>query len=329
MAYPTVNTTVNNTAFLGFTLRDNVSNPTLDSQRLRAIILLPEYSASFVLSVFVLGYFGYHRSLHTPFNIYLVQVLLIQATSMALAIPAFLQFPKVRTPFTCFIINVSVCDLGLALFSMSGFIWFTAFPASSPSYCPYYNFFNQHLLVAIGYTVVLVSTDRLLSVFAPVYYKHNRSLRSSSIICVGMWIFVIGLVTPMAVMDNLCYIAIFTKLSRRPRKTRVGALPTDAMESGATGSTQSSIGVPDKRRNRRMAEEAKKYKLFTLLAICDLVCFVPPTIYYWSVEFFDYWNDNLYVAATCLQYLSCMFNPIIYHSSLPSLQKAIKNLFRC
>ncbi|XP_055345265.1 C-C chemokine receptor type 1-like [Paramacrobiotus metropolitanus] len=208
-----------------------------------------------------------------------------------LFILSFIRTPALRTPFAFYLLNVSLCDLCLALFSMTGFIWFTAFPMSSGSYCPYYNFFNAHFLVGIGYTVVLVSIDRLLSVFAPVYHRRMHSVRWTSISCIIMWTFVIALVSPMVIMDALHYDTM----------TLPCFINYDAQPS------------------------------YTL--VLEFLGFDTPLLFvlssYVAIMFKMNRRSHRNRTATCLQYTSCMFNPLIYHSSLPGLRKAVKNLLHC
>ncbi|XP_055332317.1 histamine H3 receptor-like [Paramacrobiotus metropolitanus] len=80
-----------------------------------------------------------------------------------LIIIAFIRDSAVRNPFSYYILNVSITDLALALFSMTGFVWFTLSPTSNASYCPYYNFFDNFFSTSTAHSVMLISLDRLFS----------------------------------------------------------------------------------------------------------------------------------------------------------------------
>ncbi|XP_055332593.1 uncharacterized protein LOC129584452 [Paramacrobiotus metropolitanus] len=146
----------------------------------------------------------------------------------------------------------------------------------------------------------------------------------------------------------LSYIVIFAKIFQRSlRSLRKRVLPVGGMTITFTLATQhnsSTAGSNDivplpvnanslkkpalpVNTSSTQTTESKMYKLFALLALCVLICFIPAMIYYLAVDFNDYWNDTLFAVVTCLQYGSCALNPLIYHSSLPGIQRAIKNIF--
>ncbi|XP_055332564.1 uncharacterized protein LOC129584433 [Paramacrobiotus metropolitanus] len=258
---------------------------------------------------------------------------------------------------------------------MTGFVWFTVSPRSSAAYCPYYNFLAKHLFVGAGCAVMLVSIDRLLSMFAPVQYRNIRSVKFTCVVCAVMWLLIVALLAPFIVMDALwynrmtlpcavnfgaqhtyslvvefigydvppvfvlfSYIVIFTKLFRRtlrkllknrvvtaPNTSNAFTLAMSKQEASAYGTGET---VPEtKSAKQKHHGEKRMFSLFALLALCVLICFIPPMIYFLVVDFMAYWNVTLFQISICLMYLSCVFNPLIYHASLPEVQKAIKKLF--
>ncbi|XP_055340860.1 histamine H3 receptor-like [Paramacrobiotus metropolitanus] len=123
----------------------------------------------------------------------------------ALVILAFVKDPSIRQPFMFYLLNVSLCDFGLAGISMTGFVWFTLSPAASATYCPYYNFLDKIFTIGTGYTVLLVSLDRAFSLFFPLRYRYFRSNRSTLAVCGLTWLGITGLCGPYVVMDALWY----------------------------------------------------------------------------------------------------------------------------
>ncbi|XP_055356977.1 melatonin-related receptor-like isoform X1 [Paramacrobiotus metropolitanus] len=292
-----------------------------------------------------------------------------------LFIYAFVKDAAIRSPFTYYLLNVSICDLGLALFSMSGFIWFNVSPRSSAAYCPYYNFLAKHLFIGAGCAVMLVSIDRLLSMFAPVHYKNIRSVKCTCVACVVMWLLIVALTAPYIVMDALwynrmtlpcavnfgaqrtyalvveilaydlpplfvlsSYVVIFTKLFRRmlrKRGNRVLNAPSNSLtftaaiskpEASAYGTGETVADIRSTKQKHH--NERRMFSLFALLALCVLICFIPPIIYFLVADFTGYWNVTLFHTCIVLEYLSCVFNPLIYHASLPEVQKLLKDCFR-
>lgn len=171
MKQVTVNTT--NMTFLAE--KDTIFSPTSESWTATPIILLIAFTFGCLSNGILLLLFIEHRALRTPFNIYLINLLI-----------ANLAYLCVQNSM----------DIPFNLYST----WFMGNYA-----CTVYIYGSFVLEAGIMHAHQLIAINRIWAIVYPVSYRSHHSVRTALLLCVGMWVSLHLVIAPGLVADAMYY----------------------------------------------------------------------------------------------------------------------------
>ncbi|GAV01046.1 hypothetical protein RvY_11817 [Ramazzottius varieornatus] len=190
--------------------------------------------------------------------------------SNALVLSAFVVNKHLRTPFNMYLINLLVSDLAQSLLdlpftTMGGFlpIWPLGRKACS------FSLYGKWVYSAVvRNTHSLISFNRIWALFFPIHYKQYHSKATAIWLCVATWVYVHLWLLPGLIPDDLYYrlddgscqvhqrrktmpVQGHRQTAPRPRHSRsnaamkVGVRQTVYVSSGAPSNLQGSTGKTD------------------------------------------------------------------------------------
>ena len=87
--------------------------------------------------------------------------------------------------------------------------------------------------------------------------------------------------------------------------------------------------MPAKKENKVNSEKTERglYQALVWIAGFLVVLWTPAGAYFlYSATHESYFNADFYTVVLCLEYSSCAINPLIYHRSLPDIQRAMDKM---
>ncbi|OQV18881.1 hypothetical protein BV898_07134 [Hypsibius exemplaris] len=133
-------------------------------------------------------------------------VILILAVFLnGIFIAAFVEDRQIRTPFSVYLLNLAVTDIGFAVLEMSGrFIngYYDYWPFTNPAACTFWLYCQLIFPAAQVNSVFLISVDRLGAVCWPVAYRAQVTKRRSLYVVLGMWVWLNAYHIPGLVRDR-------------------------------------------------------------------------------------------------------------------------------
>ena len=134
-------------------------------------------------------------------------LLITSAAANLLIIIALLRFKKLRTNFNYYLLNMSVSDFSLALFAMSHFfvfMWHGRYPFGYAG-CTAWLYCDWLFSAATENTMMLVSLDRMVSVYRPIAYRNwqKKWPRYSLPVLGMMWLWLNGVVLGSLLLTRL------------------------------------------------------------------------------------------------------------------------------
>lgn len=124
-----------------------------------------------------------------------------------LIIIVFIRKSALRTPFGYYVLNVAVADLNFAVFNMVDFIYYTLRNSGVPlgKGCPFYQLIIWVAAPAACYAIMLISFERVWSLFLPTLYRDYHSNKFSVRVCAVMWLLLIALNIPYISIETMWY----------------------------------------------------------------------------------------------------------------------------
>lgn len=136
--------------------------------------------------------------------VFLLAISLVANVLITLAIA---RYPKLRTNFNFYLLNIALSDIFFAIFAASNFFtsvfFFHGYFPFDYSICTFWLYSDWMFSAATENTMMLVSLDRLVCVYWPITYRNHQSSRYSAIILSMMWIWLHCLILPTLLWARL------------------------------------------------------------------------------------------------------------------------------
>ena len=121
--------------------------------------------------------------------IILYTIVVVTISGNILVLVAVYINKKLQTTFNCYVVNLAVTDLAVAVTAMSfhttdsalGYWPFGEF------LCGVWIFFDYGMTFVSVFTLILISIDRFWSVTWSIHYRHYHSKRKCVIAIISMW----------------------------------------------------------------------------------------------------------------------------------------------
>lgn len=282
------------------------------------------FSLCLILLVFLP--FLWERKLHTPFNIYVLNLLLAD----------FLWF-ALQNPF----------DIINNLYS----IWNLNYSA-----CTFYLYTQYICIMGQQFAHVLISTNRLWAVTFVNSYKRNHTAFIAGSICVGSWIFSHVVILPGLMMDAVYYHGLLEdnvcvlETTRGEQKIWIvavqlvfclqelvvlGAYPIiwykrrERRKIGVgveTGSLQSQRQSSNSRSRAPRRSKSNSFLLLTILTTMVLLFWTPSNAYYTALPFLDSFDPAIGSTLLLVNQFQLLSDPIIFCLALKDLRDAVTRL---
>ncbi|OWA50759.1 hypothetical protein BV898_15265 [Hypsibius exemplaris] len=297
------------------------------------ILLITVLANLFVLSAFVC-----HKSLQTPFHVYLINLLV---TYLAYAV-LFMPLEVITNLYTTWWLGSAVCT-----YSIYG-IW--VFQAGM---------INSHLLITI---------NRIWAVTFPHSYRLRHTGRVALLSVAGMWICLHCALLPGIILDAMYYrlpedrtgcmintndtlggwsMAVQIVIYDVPdaiillaypiicyqtfvaRRARLKHMRVSHLSSVGTVQRPHSVG-PSEQPAPRLAPKGAghAFTLLTVMTFCILLCYFPNQVYYTAIIFYqDNWPG--FFRISCILFdLAGVIDPLFAVLTFRSLRSKLRRLFR-
>ncbi|OQV14528.1 hypothetical protein BV898_11249 [Hypsibius exemplaris] len=163
------------------------------------------YNDSSSVIISVTNATGYNTAVRITLASLTLLLLITSAIANLLIIIAFLRFRKLRTNFNFYLLNVSISDILLAIFSMSNFAIFMLYGEYPFGYggCTFWLYCDWLFSAATENTMMLISLDRVFSVYWPIHYRNWQTTKYSLTVLAVMWVWLNANVVPCLVLGRL------------------------------------------------------------------------------------------------------------------------------
>lgn len=137
----------------------------------------------------------------------LIMVSFLTTLSNSLVLATFLKYSNLRTPFNCYLISLTIADVGQAALDLP----FTIFSHFDPVWslgrivCNFELYAKWVFSGVVRNTHALISLNRLWALFWPIYYKRYHTKTVAFWLCMGSWAYVHIFLLPGLVADDLYY----------------------------------------------------------------------------------------------------------------------------
>ncbi|OQV25596.1 hypothetical protein BV898_00532 [Hypsibius exemplaris] len=145
------------------------------------------------------------------FNTFLPYVFVILCIGVVVlnsfVLVAFVKNRNLRTPFNIYIINLVLADLLQALFDLP----FTLLGEFTPIWplgragCNFALYAKWVFSAAVRNTHSLISLNRMWAVFMPISYRERHTRAIATALCLGTWVYVHIFLLPGLVLDSVVY----------------------------------------------------------------------------------------------------------------------------
>ncbi|OQV16601.1 hypothetical protein BV898_09271 [Hypsibius exemplaris] len=330
-----------------------------DTQTAAEWTVLPVFQLLTALSGFlsngvVFLVFAVNRSLWTPFNVYVVNLLIANCACIVT------QFPM---------------DIVVSLYHGG---WTLSEPV-----CSYYLLTSWYLQPVIFNSHQLIAINRIWAVTHPISYRGIHSTRTAMCLCVGVWIYVFVGLAPGLVNDTAYYrvplqtpglcnlnteaqlhwalavqiifyiwpqifmliasLVIFLVKSARRRRANRGRSNTVAPAMRGTNSNPQRTGreptanitaATDNSETpstpgRQRQKSSHGNLLLLLLTVSVTVCWTPNNVYYTWQFFTAYDEPTFYTVTTILFAIQTTIDPVMFALALTPLRKALYEFASC
>ncbi|OQV25594.1 hypothetical protein BV898_00530 [Hypsibius exemplaris] len=140
-----------------------------------------------------------------PFVLLLLCISTLISNSIVLA--AFLKNQHLRTPFNVYLISLLMADFSQAIFDLP----FTALSEFIPIWplgrigCSFSLYAKWVFSAAVRNTHSVISLNRIWALYMPIWYKQYHTKAVAIWLCLGSWVYVHIFLLPGLVMDDLTY----------------------------------------------------------------------------------------------------------------------------
>ncbi|XP_055347685.1 melanopsin-A-like [Paramacrobiotus metropolitanus] len=272
-------------------------------------------------------------TLRTPFNVYLINLLVTNILQITLQVPL---------------------EISSALFSR----WWMGWTA-----CTVYLFANNVLIGVIMASHVLISVNRVWALTYHLHYKHHHTLRTAIQLCIFVWVWVHVIVVPGIVSDALYYRRPLDKFgcsintSAQPKwalakhflgyilplvaviltfpyilgkqllRKRVGVVGggiTQHITRNQIGIENSDNSVTESRKGKRSERLSKIWTrgtvLYVLMTVSLLATWTPGRVYFTIKLFINVDNASVFQICYVLFALQSVFDPVLFAIALKELR---------
>ncbi|XP_055340359.1 histamine H4 receptor-like [Paramacrobiotus metropolitanus] len=280
------------------------------------------------------------KKLFTPFNVYILNLSTTDFLIAIIVMPGYI----LRTlnlplhPSLCWavlytndVIMVSQCQ-GMFLLSLSR-LWSLVLPLSyknlasprvSAGICV--SWWILWIVVLLPYRII----DRSYSPKSELATCHSNYAAQRAY---ATFIEFVGFDAPVFLALGMNSFVFFKLVQRKMRKrNQAGPFSTNAptISRHVTDTVTTSIDHSKPvSRPKSVSDDAKHVRLFGLLAVFVLVCYMPIFCYYILSDLIDgFYYPTVRNALTCVEFSACILNPLIYHANLPELRNNLHKLFK-
>jgi cysteinyl leukotriene receptor 1 len=286
------------------------------------------------------------RSLRTPFNIYLINLLIANIASIILRYPLIIYT------------------------SLYSFRWSLGYATCT------FSLYGSFVIAAVAENAhLLIGVNRLWAVMFPMSYRSHHSVKTAVFLCVGMWLYVHLTTLPAWLMDAIyyrrpveiygCFLnteaqAIYNKVTevviwmpppvgllatsviiqltrlirrRRPANPRnivlpidVNTVPTSVQLQPATSNRKTlAQSEPSQNRVPNSRQKSHGHLVLMLLTMSTTICWLPMFIYFFLLTF-----EGIHLPNVCFQLFtilaSCqhMLDPLLFTFALKSLRDSLR-----
>ncbi|XP_056330540.1 C3a anaphylatoxin chemotactic receptor-like [Danio aesculapii] len=215
-------------------------------------------------------------------------------------------------------LNLAIADFIFLLFSVTNFCLILS--KQQTVFIDHFLFIPaaQNVFASIWFLVV-ISLDRCLCTWLPVWAQNNRTLRSAKIICIIIWVSSIGYILP--------YVNVFEV---KGTNVAYGFIVTFLLPFLIVASSYIAIGVKIKRLKKR--KQLRSYRLIITVILTFFICSFPQHVcWFWIVST----KNNNYLIITdqfvniltftlYLVNLNSSLNPFLYVFMCDDYKKKLK-----
>lgn len=143
---------------------------------------------------------------NSPVLAAMTMIILVTSVSANICIcVAFGRTPKLRNNFNYYLLNLSISDILFAIFGMSQFFITMLFGYYPFGYfaCSFWLYADWFFSAATENIMMLVSLDRLVSIYCPIHYRNRQTSKYSIVALSGMWIWLNVLILPSLLLARI------------------------------------------------------------------------------------------------------------------------------
>lgn len=144
---------------------------------------------------------------HASMLLAILAIILLISSCIAntLLTAAIAKFPKLRSNFNFYLLNMAISDILFAIFAMSNFsatMYYGYYPFGFAS-CTFWLYSDWIFSAATENIMMLVSLDRLVCVYWPIFYRNKQKSGYALIIVSAMWLWLHVAILPSLLLSRL------------------------------------------------------------------------------------------------------------------------------
>ncbi|XP_055349786.1 thyrotropin-releasing hormone receptor-like [Paramacrobiotus metropolitanus] len=276
---------------------------------------------------------------------------------------AFLRANSSYTPFNIYLINLILANL-LRLLAVGPLdVAITLFDRWPFGYaaCTYYVYMEYVISSAITHSHMLITVNRIWAVTFPVSYRSHHTKAVAFAICLATWIYINALLLPELIRDAMYYRFLldipYCLVNSSQSRTQWQLLTFTEFWFYTLPQVAIFFGFPYillKRRRRRQVRAAQRendlalvnpsaaaggnqtvrrrsggYKVLTILTITAGICWLPNTVYLKLGLLYRYSNTVFNQIGATMMLLQATLDPIYITAGLEDIQTTLRGMLRC
>ncbi|XP_055336585.1 tyramine receptor Ser-2-like [Paramacrobiotus metropolitanus] len=313
-----------------------------------------------------------------PFPIAVLVIICLGAVLNILVLLTFLKSGAIRTPFNIYLVNLLITNLlhvvlikplEVASNVLGG--WTLGYSA-----CTYFLYALYIINAEMIHAHALISINRIWAVTFPISYKYRHTKVTAIAICVANWIYVNALLLPQIIRDAVWYrelqitpfcflhvkpqysLIVFTEfwcyvvpavviagafpyvMCKRRKRTIAFVTEEPNPEIATVGSIKVSLrsghkgtirpgGPNDTPSELRTSgpQRSSGYMIFTALTVTVLVCWIPNIVFFKMNLLVEYYDTTVYEIVASLFMLQAVTDPVFFIISLKDIRANIRKIF--
>ncbi|OQV15775.1 hypothetical protein BV898_10029 [Hypsibius exemplaris] len=322
-------------------------------------------------------------------------IFIFSSIGNGLLLIVFIKERSLRTPFNIYVMNLLIANLVCLVFQFPMDIFSSLYSSwlLGERACTLYLYANFVLEANICNAHLLIAINRIWAVCNPLSYLTVHSVRTAVVLCIGVWVYVHVAVSPVVFVDALYYrlplymtgclmnapqqkiwcamvqviywipeivmiltVPLMFLVKRAPTASQVAEQnnkiapvrffydgpnaipkisitnPSDAAHRSVNASVPALGGIqtPDTHLKSRKGKRDRTHGVLvlTLLTMSVAICWTPSNVYYTISlsQLID--NEVFYQLQTVLFIVQTVVDPVIFMLALANLRTAVFRLFR-